>query len=207
MNEAASRPRPTVLLVEDDPRTRKALARALERSGFRVRSTKNYERATAVFRAGFIDVVVADWDLAANPNKKGDALFAELRKRDWEVPLVLVSGKLHEANQRAKTLQRILEFGPVRFVERGQGMGYKPVLHAIRELLSQRDVLVTQLIAKLREADAHGASIETSGGRLTAGQLLSKLLSDSTWKQTTLLRLAEEFAEWGKPKLTKQPSS
>jgi hypothetical protein len=183
------------------------LGRALERSGLRVRRTKNYERATAAFRAGFIDVVVADWDLAANPNKKGDALFAELRKRDWEVPLVLVSGKLHEANQRAKTLQRIIEFGPVRFVERGQGMGYKPVLHAIRELLSQRDVLVTQLIAKLREADAHGASIETSGGRLTAGQLLSKLLSDSTWKQTTLLRLAEDFAEWGKPKLTKQPSS
>lgn len=199
-----SKQRVQVLLVEDDPATRKKLERRLKKSGFDVKPTASYAEAFAAFKAGFFDVVIADWDLDPDSKKKGDALFQALRKRDWEVPLILVSGKLTEEWKRARTLQEVISLGPARFVEAGEG--YEPILEAVRELLARRDLLIRNIVDRLRRAQAHGDVVETTAGSRTPEQILADLLKVSAWKDKTLSPIAEDFAKWELTRRRKRPS-
>src|SRR5262245_40393922 len=133
------KPRQRVLVVDDDPSAGRALARVFERKGFLVDTVESYEQGLEAFHAGFFDLVIADWDLAAEPERKGDALFCALRERDWEVPMILLSGQLPVAGagERAETLQSIMNYGAVKFVERGQG--YDRVIKEAQDLLRRRD--------------------------------------------------------------------
>jgi DNA-binding NtrC family response regulator len=181
----------TVLLVDDDALTRSQLSRRLEREGFKVRSCPSFDEALAIFRAGQMDAVIADWDLEHDTRKRGDALFEEIRKRDWEVPLVLVSGKLDEANQKATTLDHLLDCGAVQFVERGES--YDPIVKALWELLARRDVALSGLLRKIRRMKA---TVATTSGRIGSEEVLKSLLDDMRWKGGTLSPLAKEFAQW-----------
>jgi DNA-binding response OmpR family regulator len=180
-----------VLLVDDDPKTLAQLGRRLRREGYEVWPSPSFDRALATFKAGQVDAVIADWDLDPRTKKKGDALFDAIRRRDWEVPLILVSGKLGQEHEKADTLDRVMDCGAVQFVARGEG--YDEIVRSLRELLARRDVALTELIRRLRAT--HG-TIPTSSGRAGSAQVLKELLRDTRWKRGTLSPLAKEFAEW-----------
>jgi hypothetical protein len=146
-----------------------------------------------------VDAVIADWNLDPRAKKKGDALFDAIRRRDWEVPLILVSGKLEEEHEKAQTLDRVMDCGAVQFVERGDG-AYDEIVRSLRELLARRDVALTEMIRRLR---ATRGTIPTSSGRAGSERVLQELLRDPRWKQGTLSQLAKEFAEWEVEKLAK----
>jgi DNA-binding response OmpR family regulator len=191
-----------VLLVDDDKRTSTLLARRLRTLRFEVHQADSFDSAIECFNAGFVDIVIADWDLEADHKKRGDALFEALRSRDWEVPLVLVSGKMTLDKERASTLAHVLQCGSAAFVERGQG--FDKIIAAARDLLSRRDVALTGVIHKLRSTSA---SIPTTDGRLTSKKILADLLTDKDWKDGTLGPLAKEFAEWETSRLRRKPAS
>lgn len=185
--------KPVVLLVDDEKLTIKILGRKLRTLGYKVIACETYAQALSAFRSGFIDIVVADWDLAKDDKKKGDALFRAIRERDWEVPLVLVSGKLHEDSAKAATFANVLNFGSATFVERGTAIGYEKIVQAMRRLLERRDIVLSEMIHKLRSSQI---KVRTTSGVVDSSKLLSRMLSRSSWKQGTLLSIAKAFAKW-----------
>ncbi|MDX6439832.1 MAG: hypothetical protein QOF45_2415 [Gaiellaceae bacterium] len=81
----------TVLLVEDNDMVRTLLTRALERADHRVLTAADAERALALVEdyEHHIDVVVSDVRL---PSMGGVEFAEELRRRDPELPVLLIGG-------------------------------------------------------------------------------------------------------------------
>ena len=90
------RPGPTILLVEDDPDTRKILTKVLERAGYTVLAAHD---GNAAFRlclesGGSIDMIVTDIVL---PGINGIDLV-ELFEAQWpQIKAILVSGQIQRA--------------------------------------------------------------------------------------------------------------
>jgi two-component system C4-dicarboxylate transport response regulator DctD len=83
-----------VLLVEDDDDVRMSIAQALGLAGFEVESCASAERARAHISFGAPLVVVCDVRL---PGLSGTDWLPEIRQRDAELPVVLVTGHGHIA--------------------------------------------------------------------------------------------------------------
>ncbi len=79
----------SVLIVDDDESVRTALRRAFEQRGWRVATAGDAAAALEAIAAGPIDACLIDWRL---PGMDGLALLPELRARDADVSLVMMSG-------------------------------------------------------------------------------------------------------------------
>ncbi len=77
-----------VLVVDDDPDIRELLSSALGDEGFEVAPAANGEEALAVISTFRPDVIVLDLMM---PVMDGWQFASELRARDQEIPLVLLS--------------------------------------------------------------------------------------------------------------------
>src|SRR5437764_824221 len=85
----AARVRSRVLLADDDPELRRAIARALERSGFTVVTAEDGAGAAALLNDESFDVVLTD---VAMPRMSGIELLRVARERDLEIPVLLMTG-------------------------------------------------------------------------------------------------------------------
>ena len=79
-----------ILVVEDDPNTRKLMCAVLKRSGFAVHSAVNGVDALDVMDRQHIDLIVLD---VMMPEMDGYALTQALRSADMQLPILMVSAK------------------------------------------------------------------------------------------------------------------
>lgn len=79
-----------VLLVEDDPSVRRAVARALRTSGFDVTAVADGEQVLSVLTAVRPDVLVTDVSM---PGMDGLEVVRTLRVRGVQVPALVVSAR------------------------------------------------------------------------------------------------------------------
>jgi two-component system KDP operon response regulator KdpE len=143
--------RPSVLVVEDDEETRRALARALVANGYHVIEAPDGRTALDRWEARRPDVVLLDLGL---PDTDGIRLVRRFR-RDAATPIVILSARFEE---RGKV--EALEQGADDYVTKPVGMA--------------------ELNARLRVALRHAAGPTAgAGGRLTAGPLVLDPLSHS----------------------------
>ena len=91
---AADPGRIRVLLVEDDPRIRQALALALEDEGFAVRTAESGEDALAGLDGGSVDLVLLDLML---PGIDGLSVCRTLRTRS-DLPIIIVTARSDTAD-------------------------------------------------------------------------------------------------------------
>jgi two-component system, cell cycle sensor histidine kinase and response regulator CckA len=82
----------TILVVDDEPAIRQLVGRVLERRGFGVITSANANDALEVTEP--IDALVVDLIL---PEVNGPELTARLRERHPNLPVVLISGYLSDA--------------------------------------------------------------------------------------------------------------
>lgn len=87
--EPASRPKATVLLVDDDQRARSLLRNRLEGAGYAVVEAPDAEHAIEQFRAQPTEAVIADLIL---PRESGDFLIAWLRSEAPGTGIIAISG-------------------------------------------------------------------------------------------------------------------
>jgi two-component system response regulator RegX3 len=143
-------PTTCLLLVEDDDLSRLALARSLERYGYRVLEASDGEQAVQLFEArdGEIDLVVLDVGL---PQLDGFAVLSRLRQAS-DVPVIMLTGRAEEVDRVVG-----LELGADDYV-------LKP--YSLREL-------VARIRARLRRqmAFAELAAPATDGTRLDFGDV------------------------------------
>jgi EAL domain-containing protein (putative c-di-GMP-specific phosphodiesterase class I) len=78
-----------VLLVDDDPELRRAIARTLERAGLDVVTAEDGQRAAGLLSEESFDVVLTD---VAMPKMGGIELLRVARERDLEIPILLMTG-------------------------------------------------------------------------------------------------------------------
>src|SRR5437868_4566250 len=121
-------------------------ARRLRGRGFEVLECANSEEFREVWSPGTIDVIVSDWDLAHDTD--GDEILTAVRERDWDVPFVLVSGKLEEAKERAGVLETLLDNGGARFVKRGADT-IREICEVAEDLVERRDQALVKVVLAL----------------------------------------------------------
>lgn len=77
-----------ILLIEDDRKAARLLARGLEEEGFEVAVAHAAEEAEPLVRSA--DLVILDWML---PGKQGVTFCAELRERDIQTPILMLTAR------------------------------------------------------------------------------------------------------------------
>jgi PAS domain S-box-containing protein len=80
----------TILLVDDEPSLRWTMAELLRRAGYDVLAAQDFDSALEGFAAGRFEAAVIDIVL---PRKSGVQLLAELRGRDEELPVIMMTGE------------------------------------------------------------------------------------------------------------------
>jgi two-component system KDP operon response regulator KdpE len=92
---------PTILVVEDDDETRRALARELVGRGYRVEEAPDGRTAMARWETHRPDVVLLDLGL---PDVEGSTLIGRMR-RDAGTPIIILSGRYAES-EKVEALER-----------------------------------------------------------------------------------------------------
>jgi DNA-binding response OmpR family regulator len=102
MLDSAEQPRPTVLVVDDDPRIREMLLRLLELEGYVVESAADGARAVARLAHGGIDLMLLDLIM---PDVDGLAVCRQVRAHTLSaspyLPVIMLTGRTTVADQRA----------------------------------------------------------------------------------------------------------
>ena len=93
-----------------------------------------------------------------------------------DVPFVLISGRLKEADPRAGVLERVLQSGGAGFVTRGE-KGIERACDLAEDLIERRDLSLLKMILALREGATAGKSISTSSGTVQVRKILSDLVA------------------------------
>jgi len=104
----------TVLIVEDDAALRLAMTKALRAAGYRVVVAATGDEGLAMALGEPPDVVLLDVML---PGKNGYQVLAELRVRDSDLPVVMITAKGEEADK-----VRGLELGADEYVVKPIGV-------------------------------------------------------------------------------------
>lgn len=152
------------------------MARHLKGRGFEVLECPTVQAFEECWIPGTVDVIVADWQLSSKETEHGDRVLEKVRARDWDVPFVLISGKLEEDAERVDVLARLLENGGARFVRRGSS-GFRKVGDEAEDLIERRDLALLKVILSMREGAISGATIQTTSGDQSAAELLEEVVS------------------------------
>jgi CheY-like chemotaxis protein len=78
-----------VLVVDDDPMVREVISTYLSEDGYLVELAVNGREALEKFNAGEFDIVLTDRSM---PEMEGDELAREVKKKNPNVPVILVTG-------------------------------------------------------------------------------------------------------------------
>jgi DNA-binding response OmpR family regulator len=85
----------SLLVVDDDPRMSRALARLLVREGYEVRTAHSGDQCLALANSGPTDLIILDWVL---PDRDGLDVLKQLRARGVTCPVVVLTGQPDSAN-------------------------------------------------------------------------------------------------------------
>jgi EAL domain-containing protein (putative c-di-GMP-specific phosphodiesterase class I) len=129
--------RGTVLLVDDEPTITRSYARILRSSGYVVETAHDGAEAVARFGERFFDVVVSDISM---PGMGGLALLREIRERDLDVPVIIMTG-----GPAVQSAIEAIEYGALRYF-------VKPIAAAQLEEAVGRAVRLHQMARVRREA-------------------------------------------------------
>src|SRR3977135_565140 len=132
--------KPTILIVDDEPGVRSALAGVLSDEGYEVEAVASGEACLERLTRGSIDLVVLDVWL---PGMDGLATLARLRERQVDVQVVLISG-----HGNIESAVRAIKLGAFDFVEKPLSLE-KTVL-VVRNALRQRRLEMENLALRAR---------------------------------------------------------
>jgi EAL domain-containing protein (putative c-di-GMP-specific phosphodiesterase class I) len=126
-----------ILVVDDDEPLRRVIARTLSGAGYDVATAADGEAATDALAGSSFDVVLSDIDM---PRVTGVQLLQTVRKRDPDVPVVLMTG-----NPDLRTALQAVAHGALQYL-------IKPVNPTELKILMARAVRLNKLAQLKRDA-------------------------------------------------------
>jgi EAL domain-containing protein (putative c-di-GMP-specific phosphodiesterase class I) len=158
--------RGSVLLVDDEPLLLRAYTRILEKRGFEVQTASDGAAAAAMLAERRFGVILSDISM---PGMNGLALLREVRKRDLDVPVLLMTGA-----PALDTAMEALDNGALRYL-------VKPIAQSkLLELLENAVRLHALAVAKREALELLGASGMLVGDRAGLEASFARALS-SLW--------------------------
>lgn len=122
-----------MLVVEDEEPLQRAYVRILEEAGFEARGAMTGGEAIESLNTHDVDVVVSDINL---PGMDGMELLRSVRERDFDLPVILVTG-----NPTIDSAARAVEYGALRYLVKPvnkdalvDAVAYAAKLHRIARL-------------------------------------------------------------------------
>jgi DNA-binding response OmpR family regulator len=100
LTPTATRRRPRILLVDDDPTVRDSLGNMLESEGYRVVPAENGLQALEIAKAGDVDLVLLDLNL---PIQNGWETFARLTAEAGRLPVIIITARPNQLFTAAAT--------------------------------------------------------------------------------------------------------
>ena len=126
-----------VLLVDDEPLIVRAMRRALERAGYDVTTADDGSKAAQCLSESSFDVVISDISM---PTMTGIELLRQVRQRDLDLPVVLMTG-----SPAVPTATQAIQLGVLGYL-------IKPVLPSEMLAMVERAVQLYRLAKVKREA-------------------------------------------------------
>lgn len=108
--QVLSEPRGRVLVIDDEPLVRELLVRVLIRAGFSVESASDGASAIAALDQCAFDAILSDISM---PNLDGVSFLREVRRRDLDVPVILITG-----DPTTDTAVRALRHGALNYLSK-----------------------------------------------------------------------------------------
>jgi two-component system cell cycle response regulator len=111
-NEQANPKNPyakTILVAEDEERLRHLVAETLRQEGYNIEEAANGQDALEIALETPIDLVIADLKM---PKMNGWRLLSSLRKRNLDIPVIIMTGYMPEEGQKLLTSKEIVGFVP-----------------------------------------------------------------------------------------------
>ncbi len=96
-----------VLVVDDEPSFRATSCRMLRLRGFSPAEAATVENAVSIARTTPLGAVVLDLDLRSNESGLGFLAWLRDQPRYAEIPVLIVTGKVHLAKQEANDIRRL----------------------------------------------------------------------------------------------------
>lgn len=181
---------PRAIVLDDSYRSRISIARTLSHSGFVVQDCETVAQFFDTWAPGMFDLIVADWQLSERPSDHGDKVLERVRAIDWDVPFVLISGKLDEHQNLSSVLQVLLNQGQARFVVRGGDDIFEKIRDEALQLMGRRDSTLLNVILALRDAADEGVSFKTTTGQQTVKKQLADLVASPVSSHDSLRPLS-----------------
>ncbi|WP_106394914.1 response regulator transcription factor [Enhygromyxa salina] len=181
MASPASTSKPSILVVDDDPKLREVVGYALRREGYEVHEARHGGDALTLLGERSFELLVVDVSM---PEVDGFELVRRLRTRDDETPVLFLSARSDE-------IDRILG------LELG-GDDYVTKPFSTRELVTRVKVILRRLTRGRgeagREAKRDGPGLAIDESQLVVGQLrLSPDTHRSWWAEQEVALTATEF--------------
>src|SRR5262249_45168936 len=107
---AGAAPRGRILVVDDEPSLLEVVGAMLVEAGWQVDTARDGREALGFVDANRYDVVLSDIDM---PGVTGVQLLREIRARDLDVPVLLITG-----HPRVDTAVEALEHGALRYLQK-----------------------------------------------------------------------------------------
>jgi len=189
---------PRAIVLDDNDRSRISIARELKHSGFIVQDCETVAQFFDIWAPGMFDLIVADWQLSERPSDHGDKVLERVRAIDWDVPFVLISGKLDEHHNLSSVLQVLLDQGQARFVVRGDDV-FGKIREEALQLMERRDSTLLKVILALRDAADEGASFRTTTGQQAVKKQLADLVASPVSSHDSLRPLSNVRSARFKP--------
>ncbi|HEY3595010.1 MAG TPA: EAL domain-containing protein [Polyangiaceae bacterium] len=111
----APRSRGTILIVDDEPKLARGLARALEADGYVVKTMDDAEEASRLLQHESFDAIVSDISM---PRMNGLQFLRQAREHDLEVPVLLVT-----AQPAVETAIEAIQYGAFKYLTKPVDLG------------------------------------------------------------------------------------
>ncbi|MCG3195685.1 MAG: sigma-54-dependent Fis family transcriptional regulator [Candidatus Omnitrophica bacterium] len=170
---------PKVLIVDDEPRLRKALGLQLEAAGYDIETAEDGAVALGLLQSSSHDCVISDLRM---PNLSGEELLAEVQRVNPSLPVILLT-----AHGTVQVAVRAMQEGAVDFIEKPYNQ--EDMLKAVRRAIDRKRLVLENLF--LREELSLGPGQIGLVGESAPMKTLFTLIERVARSEATTLILGE----------------
>ncbi len=121
---------PTILIVEDDQQLRRLMLQLLKKEGFQIIEAENGEVGLECLQDQSVDLILLDLEM---PVMSGVQFLTQLRQRQLEIPVVLVTGHPDGALMRDA-----MEYSPLLLI--AKPFNRKHLLRTVKAVVSPPEI-------------------------------------------------------------------
>lgn len=169
------KPKPAILVIDDEPATLKVMEANLRREGYAVSLAADGQAGFSQLVSRPFDVVIADYMM---PNLDGIALLEKIRAQGLDVPVIIIT-----AYGSVEHAVKAMQLGAVHYL--CKPINYSELMVVVKRALEQG--ILKREVQRLRQELSERHSFSNIIGKSPAMQSIYNLISDVAKTDATVL--------------------